>query len=61
MTLLGAPEEKKEATGGTERLCGDPWNAEDPGVIVFKGYFEAKIKFKGETRNYSHRKDIVKL
>lgn len=26
-----------------------------------KGYFDAKIKFKGEARNYSHRKDIVKL
>ena len=29
--------------------------------FFFKGYFDAKIQFKGEARNYSHRKDIVKL
>ena len=60
MTLLGAPEEKREARQGL-RNCGDPWNAGDSGAIFFKGYFDAKIKFKGEARNYSHRKDIVKL
>lgn len=59
--LAGAPEEKREARAGTQTLCGDRWNAGDPGAIFFKGYFDAKIKFKGEARNYSHRKDIVKL
>lgn len=40
---------------------GDHWNAGDPGAIFAKGYSVAKIKFKGEARKYSRRKDIVKL
>ena len=59
--LAGGPRGEGGGPGQGLRNCGDPWNAGDPGAIFFKGYFDAKIKFKGEARNYSHRKDIVKL
>lgn len=56
------PTAKREATGETGDLRrGDPWNTGDPGAIFPKGYSVAKIKFKGEARKYSRRKDIVKL
>lgn len=60
-TSNATPTEQRGATGETEELYGDPWNAGDRGPIFSKGYSFAKIKFKGEARKYSHRKDIVKL
>lgn len=56
------PTAKREATGEIKELRrGDHWNAGNPGAIFSKGYSVAKIKFKGEARKYSRRKDIVKL
>ena len=35
--------------------------AQDAGATFSKGCSGAKVKWKGETRKYSCRKDIVKL
>lgn len=56
------PTAKREVRGETEELrWRDHWNAGDLWAILPKGYSAAKIKFKGEARKYSLRKDIVKL